>query len=395
VQLCQCKPEDAVSFMVEHLTAKYLKPIPSNTTTIHIEPLQPEEKEADFKSARVDGRPSNIRSSREILRTSNSRIYASPSPTRREIQDERDSHSPKEFSSPEPSVPKRVLERRNAFSSEHLSDISPVLPHHPKTRDESEILNDALDTHIMFAHLEEEERQAIFDAMFQVKFSSGTVIIRQGDEADYFYVVADGQCDIEITKDGKTHHVATVEKDGSFGELSLIYLCPRAATVTAKTDVTLWAIDRKTYRQVLLHSVTEKRKMYESFLEKVPILQQLTSWERMTVADALETYNFQDDETIIREGDVGDIFYIIVEGDAEVFHNSENGMEQIATLHKSDYFGEVALLMDRPRSATVVAVNALKCVGLDRERFSRLLGPCEDILRRNMENYNHFMASRI
>jgi len=158
----------------------------------------------------------------------------------------------------------------------------------------------------MFAHLEEEERQAIFNAMFEVKFSSGSVIIKQGDEGDNFYVVADGQCDIEIMKDGKLHHVATVEKDGSFGELALIYLCPRAATVTAKTDVTLWAIDRTTYRHVLLHSVTEKRKMYEGFLEKVPILQQLTSWERMIVADALETYNFQDDEVIIREGEVGE-----------------------------------------------------------------------------------------
>jgi len=70
-------------------------------------------------------------------------------------------------------------------------------------------------------------------------------------------------------------------------------------------------------------------------------------------------------------------------------------MEQIATLHKSDYFGEIALLMNRPRSATVIAVNSLKCVGLDRERFNRVLGSCEDILRRNMENYNHFMASKI
>jgi cAMP-dependent protein kinase regulator len=89
------------------------------------------------------------------------------------------------------------------------------------------------------------------------------------------------------------------------------------------------------------------------------------------------------------------IFDIIVDGEAEVLQNRENGPEQIATLHKSDYFGEVALLTNRPRAATVVAVGTLKCIGLDRERFNRVLGPCENILRRNMENYNRYLSLSI
>jgi len=231
--------------------------------------------------------------------------------------------------------------------------------------------------------------------MFETKFEEGNTIIKQGDEGDNFYVVQDGECCITVTQEGVPNNVAVVGKGGSFGELALIYGSPRAATVTAKTDVTLWAIDRGSYRQVLMKTMMDKRKVYEAFLEKVPILAQLTNWERMTVADALEPFVFQDKDIVIKEGEAGDKFYIILEGDAEVFQSRESGQEQIATLHKSDYFGEVALLTDRPRAATVIAVGSLKCVGLDRNRFNRVLGPCENILRRNMENYNRYMADKI
>ena len=64
----------------------------------------------------------------------------------------------------------------------------------------------------------------------------------------------------------------TIGEKGSFGELALIYGTPRAATIKAKTDVKLWAIDRDTYRRILMGSTIRKRKLYDSFLEKVSIL---------------------------------------------------------------------------------------------------------------------------
>jgi CRP-like cAMP-binding protein len=66
--------------------------------------------------------------------------------------------------------------------------------------------------------------------------------------------------------------VTTIADSGSFGELALIYGTPRAATVKAKTTVKLWAIDRDTYRRILMGSIIRKRKLYEEFLAKVSIL---------------------------------------------------------------------------------------------------------------------------
>jgi cAMP-dependent protein kinase regulator len=62
-------------------------------------------------------------------------------------------------------------------------------------------------------------------------------------------------------------------------------------------------------------------------------------------------------------------------------------------LKTADFFGEIALLTHKPRAATVTAKTAVTCAKLDRERFERVLGPCEDVLRRNMENYEKFKAA--
>ena len=56
------------------------------------------------------------------------------------------------------------------------------------------------------------------------------------------------------------------------------------------------------------------------------------------------------------------------------------------------FAGEIALVLNRPRAATVRAKGTLTCVKLDRQRFERVLGPCIDILKRNIQHYNSFVS---
>ena len=74
------------------------------------------------------------------------------------------------------------------------------------------------------------------------------------------------------------------------------------------------------------------------------------------------------------------------------FRNEGEDSQEVGVLGPSDYFGEIALMLDRPRAATVTATGPLKCVKLDRARFERVLGPCSDILKRNIQQYNSFVS---
>ena len=69
--------------------------------------------------------------------------------------------------------------------------------------------------------------------------------------------------------------VHTYSGSGSFGELALMYNMPRAASVRAQSPGALWAMDRHTFRRILLKSAFKKRKLYEELLDKVPMLKAL------------------------------------------------------------------------------------------------------------------------
>merc|ERR1711915_566800 len=237
---------------------------------------------------------------------------------------------------------------------------------------------------------DENERSDIFDAMFPTIAEKDEVIIQQGDQGDNFYIIDVGEVDVYVNDD----HMCTINDGGSFGELALIYGTPRQATVKARLDVKLWGIDRDSYRRILMGSTIRKRKMYEEFLSKVSILENLDKWERLTVADALEATSFEDGADVVKQGEPGDDFFIIVDGNASVtqFRNEGEDSQEVGVLGPSDYFGEIALMLDRPRAATVTAVGPLKCVKLDRARFERVLGPCSDILKRNIRQYNSYVS---
>merc|ERR1711872_669197 len=297
--------------------------------------------------------------------------------------------------SPLPSNIGQTVRRRGAVSAEPIHEedaasyIKKVVP-----KDEATMasLSKAISKNVLFIHLDETERGDIFDAMFPTIAEKEEVIIQQGDEGDNFYIIDQGEVDIYVS--GKK--VVSLCEGGSFGELALIYGTPRAATVKActSTDVKLWGIDRDSYRRILMGSTIRKRKMYEEFLSKVSILENLDKWERLTVADALEATSFDDGDVVVTQGESGNDFFIIVDGSASVtqFRNEGEDSQEVGVLGPSDYFGEIALMLDRPRAATVTAVGPLKCVKLDRGRFERVLGPCSEILKRNIQQYNSYVS---
>lgn len=258
----------------------------------------------------------------------------------------------------------------------------------PKDRDAQARIAAAIANNLLFSNLESDQRREVVDAMSERKVASGETVIKQGEAGDEFYVVDEGSFDVFVEGKGK---VLSVGAGGSFGELALLYSQPRAATVTATSEAKLWVVDGKTFRKIIMTSAHRKRKLYESFLKTVPILSSLEPSELVKLADALEPQDFDEGDNIITEGEQGDTFYIIVEGEAVVYKNMDGKSEEVLRLKRGDYFGELALLNDKARAATVQPVGGpVKCAVLDRGAFIRILGPILEILKRNTENYKRY-----
>eukprot|EP00118_Oscarella_pearsei_P010012 m.59453 g.59453 ORF g.59453 m.59453 type:complete len:166 (+) comp34883_c0_seq37:541-1038(+) len=140
--------------------------------------------------------------------------------------------------------------------------------------------------------------------MFERKVDPEEHVIDQGDDGDNFYVVDGGVYDILVAARGEApKNVGSYDNSGSFGELALMYNTPRAATIIAKEAGILWALDRVTFRKIVLQSAFNKRRLYETFLELVPMLGSLDNYERMVLADALDSRSFSDGDCIIKQVD--------------------------------------------------------------------------------------------
>ncbi|XP_072743530.1 cAMP-dependent protein kinase type II regulatory subunit isoform X2 [Anoplolepis gracilipes] len=261
---------------------------------------------------------------------------------------------------------------------------------YPKSDEQRQRLSESVKNILLFRALDVEQMADVLDAMFEKTVQPGEFIIRQGDDGDNFYVIERGKFDVYV-KDPVTtaeNHIHTYDNRGAFGELALLYNMPRAATVKAITLGTLWAMDRQTFRRILLKSAYKKRKMYETLIDKVPMLKSLEAYERMNLADALVPKQYSDGEQIIRQGDTADGMYFVEDGVVRITILGENGREiEINRVPAGGYLGELALVTHKPRAASAYAVGDIKLAFLDVEAFERLLGPCMELMKRNIDDY--------
>lgn len=189
--------------------------------------------------------------------------------------------------------------------------------------------------------------------------------------------------------DGLGKQVFQYETGGSFGELALMYNCPRAATVRASTEGILWRTDRETFRHIIIDSTAQKRRNFESFLESVPLLSSLSRQERAQVADCLETVKFEEGEMIIKQGDDGDKLFLILEGKAKATQTPQGSVDpiEVGRMNAGHYFGERSLITREPRAANVIALTPMTCACMDKSGFERLLGPLKNIMKSHAAKY--------
>lgn len=295
---------------------------------------------------------------------------------------------------PMPNLANKYTRRKSVFAEQYNpeddddDDVEKIV--HPKTDEQRQRLGEAIKDILLFRSLDQPQMQEVLDAMFERKVESGEIVIRQDDDGDNFYVIDRGIFNIYVKNDkGDNTLVGKYNNSGSFGELALMYNMPRAATIEAASEGALWAMNRQTFRRIVLKSAFKKRKEYEKLLENVPMLKTLENYERMNLCDALMPKTFQDGERIIKQGDDADEMYFVEDGTVRITIIKEGCDKEVevSRLTKGGYFGELALVAQKPRAASVYAVGTVKLATLDVQAFERLLGPCMEIMRRNANHY--------
>jgi hypothetical protein len=113
-----------------------------------------------------------------------------------------------------------------------------------------------------------------------------------------------------------------------------------------------------------------------ALLKDVPLLQNFSEKDLNLLGGAMQKEYFKVGESVFKQGDVGDRFYIIVSGSANVVMKDKNSGENrdVGFLTQGDYFGETALQHDQPRGAAIVAQIALELLSLSKEKFQKLIG---------------------
>ncbi len=253
----------------------------------------------------------------------------------------------------------------------------------PKSNETKSLIYDAIKPNILFRACSPEELYDLVDAFEPQYVPMGSVVIQEGDEGDHFYVMEKGGVDV-FEKD---EHKCTLHSGVAFGEIALLYSCPRTATVQAKHDCKLWVINRRAFRGITAQHKKRRLELKSDFLRKVKIHDKvlgdiMKSSEINSMALATKVQKFKAGNAIVRQGERGDAFYMIEEGKVDVYIK-EKGARPIVTLQKGSFFGEKALLSSDTRTATCVASTDVKCLLLMREDFVLMLGNLQDLLDRS------------
>lgn len=265
--------------------------------------------------------------------------------------------------------------RRINVANEHSDTSEKVLKQVvPKSGATREVIEEALSQHFLMSTLI--DKTPVLDALQPQETLPGDVIIWQGTAGELFYVLESGL--VEVVKDYK--QVGQISNGRAFGELALLNSTNRAATIRALEPCKLWTLDRKTFRNVLANEELTKKSRVVGLLRHVKLFEKLSDATLSTVADVVQRVEYTAGQRIIKQGEAGDAFYVIESGTVSVTQSSlTSSAVELVRLSTGSGFGELALISNEPRKASVGAVDAVVCLKLDVTTFNSLLGNIEQI----------------
>jgi ABC-type lipoprotein export system ATPase subunit len=187
-------------------------------------------------------------------------------------------------------------------------------------------------------------------------------IIRQGETGDKFYILLEGKADVLINAPGRGQVLVDQLRPGSyFGEMALLGNGIRAATVKAASDseAKVIALDKAAFNDLVSDSRLLREELariidQRATADQVQLLAAMKQDDLTALAARPKRRSCAPGEVIIRSGEMGESFFIIEDGAVDILVSNSEGQEvKVNQLQRGQYFGEMALLGNRRRTATV------------------------------------------
>jgi cAMP-dependent protein kinase regulator len=269
-----------------------------------------------------------------------------------------------------------------------LSDLKDfTVPVFEKTAEEVTQIKNALQQNFIFADLNSTDLNSLIQAFEPFKAPKDTLIIEQGETGDYFYVISEGRVTFEVNNAA----VGCAGAGMAFGELALLYSCPRAATVVASSELTkptkLFRVDQTTFRAILQKQTEKLETQKASLLKSVHYLSDILSSDLKRLGRVMIPLVFEEGDCLIKKGGLCDTFFVLQEGEVTSSENSTLG----SSLKAGDCFGGEALASLEPSDVDVTATTKGMAWSINQATFQKVFGNLSRLLMRSKAR--HILAS--
>ena len=261
----------------------------------------------------------------------------------------------------------------------------------------------------MTKHLTQKDHITLTNAMYSQHFTHEQLIIKYGDIGDKYFVLSKGTVKVKVYEPGtspfdpeleskiKFEKILSAEKNMiGFGEIALLMNDKRTASVIAQGEsgCDCWVLSADVFKHIIAQNTLSRRNINLNYLNQVDLFKSLEIHEKMKLIDGLSILQLKKGEFVFHQGDVGEEFFIIEQGECECIKvDDDDQFTQVRLLGQGDHFGEIAILKNVLRTLSVRAVSEdIKLLVLSRKAFIRILGSIKDALK---EDYQKTCADSI
>lgn len=237
----------------------------------------------------------------------------------------------------------------------------------------------------LLSELSGEEMEAFVESLQPLSVAADEVIYHEGDAGSHLYLIGTGAVRLQARDAAGRERVFSALGEGDFfGERAFMSRAKHHETAIAERDCALLMIDRPTFDAWVakypgIQATVEdfyRQRILARVLAITPVFEGVPPDARMALAARFHLKSFDAGQTVVTEGHQGDSFYLIRSGSILVTtHGMDpNGAEvTLGSMHEGEFFGEVALLTDKPRTATVVAEGPVELMELSRDDFNDIV----------------------